>query len=78
MLRRVIFFDGDGDRIGVVDSTGTIIWPDQLLLLLAQDVRCRRCRGRGGGDRSGDTALEFADGCGCDVIEVEINRIEAR
>ncbi len=30
-----IAFDGDGDRIGVVDSTGAIIWPDQLLLLLA-------------------------------------------
>jgi phosphomannomutase len=33
-----IAFDGDGDRIGVVDSTGTIVWPDQLLLLLATDL----------------------------------------
>jgi phosphomannomutase len=33
-----IAFDGDGDRIGVVDSTGHIIWPDQLLLFLATDV----------------------------------------
>jgi phosphomannomutase len=33
-----IAFDGDGDRIGVVDSTGTIVWPDQVLLLLAQEV----------------------------------------
>ena len=31
-------FDGDGDRIGVVDGDGAIVWPDQLLLLLAQDV----------------------------------------
>jgi phosphomannomutase len=30
-----IAFDGDGDRIGVVDSTGSIVWPDQLLLFLA-------------------------------------------
>jgi phosphomannomutase len=30
-------FDGDGDRIGVVDGTGAILWPDQLLLLLARD-----------------------------------------
>jgi phosphomannomutase len=30
-----IAFDGDGDRIGVVDSGGAIVWPDQLLLLLA-------------------------------------------
>jgi phosphomannomutase len=33
-----IAFDGDGDRIGVVDGTGNIVWPDQLLLLLAKDV----------------------------------------
>jgi phosphomannomutase len=33
-----IAFDGDGDRIGVVDASGTIVWPDQLLLLLARDV----------------------------------------
>jgi phosphomannomutase len=33
-----IAFDGDGDRIGVVDHTGAILWPDQLLLMLAQDV----------------------------------------
>lgn len=33
-----IAFDGDGDRIGVVDESGTIVWPDQLLLLLARDV----------------------------------------
>jgi phosphomannomutase len=33
-----IGFDGDGDRIGVVDSRGRILWGDQLLLLLARDV----------------------------------------
>jgi phosphomannomutase len=33
-----IAFDGDGDRIGVVESTGHIIWPDQLLLFLATPV----------------------------------------
>jgi phosphomannomutase len=33
-----VAFDGDGDRIGVVDSTGAIIAPDQLLLLLARDM----------------------------------------
>jgi phosphomannomutase len=33
-----IAFDGDGDRIGVVDETGTVLWPDQLLLFLAADV----------------------------------------
>lgn len=33
-----IAFDGDGDRIGVVDSSGTIVWPDQLLLLLALEA----------------------------------------
>jgi len=33
-----IAFDGDGDRIGVVDSKGEIVWGDQLLAILAQDV----------------------------------------
>lgn len=33
-----IAFDGDGDRIGVVDGTGRVVWADQLLLLLARDV----------------------------------------
>ena len=31
-------FDGDGDRLGVVDSGGRIIWPDRQLMLLARDV----------------------------------------
>ncbi len=33
-----IAFDGDGDRLGVVDSSGKIIWPDRLLMFLAADV----------------------------------------
>jgi phosphomannomutase len=33
-----IAFDGDGDRIGVVDETGAIVLADQLLLLLAADA----------------------------------------
>ncbi len=33
-----IAFDGDGDRIGVVDGSGALVWADQLLLLLATDL----------------------------------------
>lgn len=33
-----IAFDGDGDRLGVVDSTGKIIWPDRQMMLFAKDV----------------------------------------
>jgi phosphomannomutase / phosphoglucomutase len=36
-----IAIDGDGDRLGVVDSEGKIIWPDRLLMLLAADVLSR-------------------------------------
>jgi len=37
-----VAFDGDGDRLGVVDGKGKIIWPDRLLMLLAQDVLSRQ------------------------------------
>ncbi|QBC29128.1 phosphomannomutase/phosphoglucomutase [Methylomonas sp. LW13] len=33
-----VAFDGDGDRIGVVDSGGKIIWPDRQMMLYARDV----------------------------------------
>jgi phosphomannomutase/phosphoglucomutase len=33
-----IAFDGDGDRIGVVDETGRIIWGDELMILLSRSV----------------------------------------
>jgi phosphomannomutase len=33
-----IGFDGDGDRIGVVDARGRILWGDQLMIVLARDV----------------------------------------
>ncbi|MFT5174253.1 MAG: phosphomannomutase/phosphoglucomutase [Gammaproteobacteria bacterium] len=34
-------FDGDGDRLGVVDSTGRIIWPDAQMMLFSRDVLSR-------------------------------------
>ncbi len=37
-----IAFDGDGDRIGVVGPNGRILWPDQLMLLLARGVLAAR------------------------------------
>ncbi len=33
-----IAFDGDADRIGVVDASGEIVWGDRLLILYARDV----------------------------------------
>ena len=33
-----IAFDGDADRIGVVDDTGAVMYGDQLLVVLARDV----------------------------------------
>ncbi|MEJ2214257.1 MAG: phosphomannomutase/phosphoglucomutase, partial [Gammaproteobacteria bacterium] len=36
-----IAFDGDGDRLGVVDSGGNIILPDRVLMVLAEDVLIR-------------------------------------
>jgi phosphomannomutase len=36
-----VAFDGDGDRIGVIDARGRILWGDQLLIILARDVLSR-------------------------------------
>ena len=33
-----VAYDGDGDRIGVVDENGEIIWGDKLLILLSRSV----------------------------------------
>ncbi|MEO5335972.1 MAG: phosphomannomutase/phosphoglucomutase [Magnetospirillum sp. WYHS-4] len=35
-------FDGDGDRIGVVDGMGRVLWGDQLLVVLAGEVLAER------------------------------------
>jgi phosphomannomutase len=35
-------FDGDGDRLGVVDGRGRVLWGDQILAILAQDLLQRR------------------------------------
>jgi len=34
-------FDGDADRLGVVTNTGEIIWPDRILMPLAEEVLTR-------------------------------------
>ena len=34
-------FDGDGDRLGVVDASGHVIWPDRQMMLYAADVLSR-------------------------------------
>lgn len=36
-----VAFDGDGDRVIIVTSSGRIIWPDQLLMLFAKDIVSR-------------------------------------
>jgi phosphomannomutase/phosphoglucomutase len=34
-------FDGDGDRLGVVDAEGNVIWPDRQMILFARDILSR-------------------------------------
>jgi len=41
-----IAFDGDADRIGVVDDMGTIVWGDRILILYSQDVLSRTGKGQ--------------------------------
>jgi phosphomannomutase/phosphoglucomutase len=33
-----VAYDGDADRIGVIDDQGAVLWGDRLLILLARDV----------------------------------------
>ena len=35
-------FDGDGDRLGVVDGRGRVLWGDQILSILVQDLLKQR------------------------------------
>ena len=37
-----VAFDGDADRLGVVDDTGRIIWGDLLMVIYARDILTRR------------------------------------
>jgi phosphomannomutase/phosphoglucomutase len=41
-----IAFDGDADRLGVVDEHGEIVWGDHILILYARDVLARTGRGQ--------------------------------
>ena len=41
-----IAFDGDADRIGVVDGHGGIVWGDHILILYARDVLARTGKGQ--------------------------------
>lgn len=34
-------YDGDADRIGVIDRAGNVIWGDQLMIVLARDLLTR-------------------------------------
>ncbi|MCW9055320.1 MAG: phosphomannomutase/phosphoglucomutase [Gammaproteobacteria bacterium] len=34
-------FDGDGDRVGVIDNKTNVIWPDRQMILYAEDVLSR-------------------------------------
>jgi len=41
-----IAFDGDADRIGVIDDSGEIIWGDYLLIVYARDALARTGKGQ--------------------------------
>ena len=35
-------FDGDGDRVGVIDDKGEVLWADRQMMLYARDVLSRK------------------------------------
>ena len=41
-----IAFDGDGDRLGVITGLGEMIFPDQLMMIFAEDVLAKHPRSK--------------------------------
>jgi phosphomannomutase/phosphoglucomutase len=41
-----VAFDGDADRIGVIDERGEIVWGDHVLILYSRDVLARTGKGQ--------------------------------
>lgn len=37
-----IAFDGDGDRLGVIDASGNIIWPDRQMMLFSKHILAKK------------------------------------
>jgi phosphomannomutase/phosphoglucomutase len=37
-------YDGDGDRIGVIDEKGDIVWGDQLMIIYAREILSRKSK----------------------------------
>jgi phosphomannomutase len=37
-----VAFDGDGDRVGIIDGEGRVLWGDQILAILARDLLERK------------------------------------
>jgi phosphomannomutase/phosphoglucomutase len=61
-----VAFDGDADRIGVVDEVGKIIWGDHLLILFAREVLSK-----------GPASIVFEVKCSQALID-EIRRLGGR
>jgi len=40
-----IALDGDGDRVGLIDNKGNIIFPDTYMMLLAEDLLTKKTKG---------------------------------
>ena len=40
-----IALDGDGDRVGLIDSDGEIIYPDKYMMLLVEDILSKHKKG---------------------------------
>ncbi len=39
-------FDGDGDRLGIIDSEGQIIWPDRQMMLFSREILKQHPQGK--------------------------------
>ena len=53
-----VALDGDGDRVGLIDNKGNIIYPDKYMMLLVEDILSKHKKGSIVYDVKCSTSLE--------------------
>ena len=41
-----VAFDGDGDRLVIIKNDGSVIWPDELMILFSKSILSKKSKGK--------------------------------